>query len=118
MSDHDSKNDDWSSSDHLLPLPEPTPYNMVRIFARGVMLGAAAMLLDTFITNGLLGFENGYISYALLFSTIFMITGAFRDDSVSMIMSVILGIVVGILTLNLARVQVFDKPSLLAGIGL
>jgi len=105
-------------TDHLIPLPEATPFNMWRMFARGFVIGVVVMLLDVLVTHYLLGLSHAYITLALSIMLIFAVTGAFKDDSVPMVMSSLTGILIGALGANMFRVKVLGASSLLAGVGL
>lgn len=104
--------------DHLEPLPDPTPANLWGMFCWGTVIGMSVMVADALVMHHLFGFENAWITYAMWFSTIFLVTGAFKDDSVPMNMAAIAGIVIGALGINLMRVLVFDAASMLGAIGL
>ena len=118
MSNHDPKHDDWSSSDHLLPLPEATPHNLWRMFLGGVSLGVTVMLADILVLHYLFGLETAFVTYAMGVGTIFLVTGALKDISVPMVMASITGIVIGALGSNFIHVRIFEAPSLLSGVGL
>ncbi len=107
-----------SDHDHLEPLPDPTPRNMAGMVWVGLFFGVVAVLIDVWITQGLLGFENPYVIFSLSVMAVFTISGALRDDSLAMILAMLTGVVLGVLITNLLRVKLFDQPSLLAGIGL
>lgn len=105
-------------TDHLIPLPDPTPRNLARVFVGGATLGGLAMLLDSLMTARVFGFENAYLTFALVFSMIFAITGAFRDNSVPMVMGFITGLLVGAFAINAIRVHAMGQTTLLGAIGL
>jgi len=104
--------------DHLEPLPEATPFNLWRMFARGFVIGVIVMLLDVAVTHFLIGLDHAFITYALAVMLTFAVTGAFKDDSVPMVMSSLTGILIGALGANLFRVHVLGSSSLLAAVGL
>lgn len=114
----DREDDDWSSTDHLEPLPDPTPHNLFWISISGLVIGAAAVLIDFWVTQTLLGFVYPYVIFAIAFISIFAITGACRDNSLPMVLTFLTAIVVGVLGTNTLRVVAADRASVLAGIGL
>lgn len=107
-----------SDHDHLDPLPDPTLPNLLRMFFMGLVFGAFALLADAWITQALLGFEYPYIVFAVAFMSIFAITGAFKDNSLPMVLTDLTGIVIGVLATNYLRVAYTDRQSVLAGLGL
>lgn len=107
-----------SNHDHLDPLPDATPRVVVGMVLGGVMIGVFVLLLDGWVTNGLLGFENPYLTFALAFMSIFGITGALKDDSLAVVLCFLGGTIIGVIGMNALRVHAFDEASMLVGIGL
>ncbi len=107
-----------SNHDHLDPLPEATPRLMVGMFVGGVVTGVVALLLDVWVTQALLGFENPYIVFSLAVMAVFVISGSMKDNSLGVVLPLLSGIIIGVLTMNTIRVHGFDEASMLAGVGL
>ena len=107
-----------SNHDHLDPLPEATPRLMVGMFVGGVVTGVVALLLDVWVTQALLGFENPYIVFSLAVMAIFVISGSMKDNSLGVVLPLLSGIIIGVLTMNTIRVHGFGEASMLSGVGL
>lgn len=107
-----------SNHDHLDPLPDATPRVVVGAVLGGMMIGVFTLLLDVWVTNALLGFENPYLTFALAFMSIFGITGALKDDSLTVVLTFLAGTVVGVIGMNAVRVHAFGEASMLSGVGL
>ena len=91
---------------------------MAWMVVAGLFLGAIAVVADVWITQALLGFDNPYIVFSLAVMAIFAITGAFRDNSLPMVLAFQCGVIVGVLATNTLRVVIDDQPSILTGVGL
>ena len=107
-----------SNHDHLDPLPDATPGVVIGAVLGGTMIGVFTLLLDVWVTNALLGFENPYITFALAFMSIFGITGAMKDDSLGVVLPFLGGTVIGVIGMNAVRVHGFGEASMLSGVGL
>ena len=107
-----------SNHDHLDPLPDATPRIVVGAVLGGMMIGVFTLLLDVWVTNALLGFENPYITFALAFMSIFGITGALKDDSLDVVLPFLAGTIIGVIGMNAVRVHAFGEASMLSGVGL
>ncbi len=83
-----------------------------------VLMGAAAVYLDVWVTQGLFGFENPYCVIALCVISVLALLGSFRDGRLPAIIMMIVGIVTGVLATNYLRTSYFDQPSVLIGVGL
>jgi len=50
--------------------------------------------------------------------SIFGITGALKDDSLTVVLTFLVGTAVGVIAMNAIRVHAFDQASMLSGVGL
>jgi hypothetical protein len=84
----------------------------------GLLLGSAALYMDAWLTTGVFGFENPYLTLAICVLAVMAVVGSVRLSDRGRIIGTVIGIGVGIIATNSLRVAAFSAESLLAGIGL
>jgi predicted membrane channel-forming protein YqfA (hemolysin III family) len=83
-----------------------------------VFLGGAAVYADSYITMGILGFENPYILFALVVIWMLALLGLFAPGEKGRVVSALIGIPLGAVATNALRVNLFGNDSLLKPLGL
>ncbi len=91
---------------------------MLSTFFTLVMVGGLFVFADSYITMGLLGFENPYLIIGLSVMWIMALVGFKTSDDKPQIILALVGLPIGVVLTNYLRVSFFDASSVLQGIGL